>query len=77
MSLIVPGLLRPFESDGTRLWAVSGLKSAGQQGPTMSSPLAVTYAMMLNNLPQKLATPHAVPRIGAANTSGVQPYSTR
>ena len=29
---------------------------------------------MLNNLPQKLATPQAVPRIGAGYASGVQPY---
>jgi hypothetical protein len=31
---------------------------------------------MPNNLPQKLAKPHAVPLIGAGNASGVQPYST-
>lgn len=31
---------------------------------------------MLNSRPQKLATPHAVPRIGAGYASGVQPYST-
>lgn len=33
-------------------------------------------AMMPNKRPQKLATPHAVPLIGAANASGVQPYRT-
>lgn len=29
-----------------------------------------------NNLPQKEATPDAVPRMGAGNASGVQPYNT-
>ena len=29
-----------------------------------------------NSLPQNPAMPHAVPRIGAGNASGVHPYST-
>ena len=37
---------------------------------------AMSGATIPNNRPQNEATPHAVPRIGAANTSGVQPYST-
>lgn len=37
---------------------------------------AVSGAMMLNSRPQKLARPQPVPLIGAAKTSGVQPYRT-
>lgn len=37
---------------------------------------AIRGLMMPKSLPQKLAIPHAVPRMGAGNASGVHPYST-
>lgn len=37
---------------------------------------AINGLTIPNNLPQKLAKPHAVPLIGAGNASGVQPYKT-
>lgn len=37
---------------------------------------AISGLTIPNSLPQKLAIPHAVPRIGAGNASGVQPYRT-
>lgn len=37
---------------------------------------AINGETMLNKRPQKLASPAAVPLIGAGNASGVHPYST-
>ena len=37
---------------------------------------AISGLTMPKSLPQKLAIPHAVPRIGAGKASGVHPYST-
>lgn len=42
-------------------------------GPLLSKFAATNGATMLASLPQKLATPDAVPLTGAGNASGVQP----
>lgn len=46
--------------------------------PTLSpyNRCAINGLTIPNSRPQKLATPHAVPRTGAGNASGVHPYST-
>jgi hypothetical protein len=42
-------------------------------GPPAYRWFAISGLTIPANLPQKLAIPHAVPRIGAGNASGVQP----
>ena len=41
-----------------------------------SKSAAINGETILKSRPQKLASPAAVPRIGAGNTSGVHPYRT-
>jgi len=52
------------------------LMSLPPSGPPAYKWFAMIGLTIPKSLPQKLAMPQAVPRIGAGNASGVQPYST-
>lgn len=51
-------------------------KNSGPFKLISSRCAAISGLKILNNLPQKLATPLAVPRTGAGKASGVHPYRT-